>query len=193
MAPRNCCMYLTGTAFRSDREFDAENSHTRNEGGTGVVFLWLYDVENTQALQIWFCRRGRFQEQSRYASRYFYAATRPYTRHPRAVPFLYSVGVTPTPRFFCWWITSIAAQKHCKRKNHVMSSTSSSTTTTQLPGTGTTISSWKGTLLNPDKLHSLYTRTSHRTRSASSSAISAPTTSSKESSQERRSETCVCE
>ena len=85
-------------------------------------------------------------------------------------------------------ITGVAAQKSCKRKIHVASSTSS-TTTTQLPGTGATFSSSTGTLLNPDKLRSLYPHASHRTRSASSSAFSAPTTSPKESSQENQSET----
>ena len=88
-------------------------------------------------------------------------------------------------------IIGVAAQKSCKRKIHVASSTSSSTTTTQLPGTGTTFSSSTGTLLNPEKLRSLYAHAPHRTRSASSTAFSTPTTSSKESSQESWSETSV--
>ena len=81
-------------------------------------------------------------------------------------------------------LTGVAAQKSCKRRIHV-TSTSSSATTTQLPGT---FSSSTGTFSNPDKLRSLYAHTSRRTRSASSSALSTPTTSSK-SSQVSQSET----
>ena len=76
-------------------------------------------------------------------------------------------------------LTGFTAQKSCKRRIHATST--SSTTTTQLPGAGAAFSPLTVTLSNPEKLRSLYAHTSRRTRSASSSALSAPATSSNSS------------
>ena len=84
-------------------------------------------------------------------------------------------------------ITSVAAQKRYKRKIHVASSTSSSTTATQLLETGRPLLP-RLSRQEPGQITLFVTRASDQTRSASS-AISARTTSSKESGQERRSET----
>ena len=111
---------------------------------------------------------------------------------PLSIPVLCrSATLSLHPLFvFCWCngvdLVSVAAQKSCKRRIHVTSSTSS-TTATQLPATGATFSSPTGTLSNSDKLRSLYTRTSPRTRPVSYSALS--NTSPKESSQGSLSET----
>lgn len=96
-----------------------------------------------------------------------------------------TLDLHPLSLFLLVCIAGVAAQKSCKRRIHVASSTSSSTTT-QLPGT---LSSSTGTLSRSDKLHSLYAHASRRTRSASSAALSIPVTSSKRSSQESQSET----
>ena len=113
---------------------------------------------------------------------------------PLSIPVLRrSATLSLHPLFvFCWCNgadpVGVTAQKSCKRRTHVASSTSSSTTTTQLPATGATFSSSTGTLSNSDKLRSLYTRTSPRTRPVSYSALS-NTTSPKENSQGSLSET----
>jgi hypothetical protein len=93
------------------------------------------------------------------------------TLHVDRVPFSSSVGVQHLTYIrsllSLWCVIGVAAQKSCKRRVHVASSTASSTTTTQLPGTGTSTSSSA-----PEKLRSLYAHTSRRTRSTS--ALSAP-------------------
>ena len=85
-------------------------------------------------------------------------------------------------------LTGVAAQKSCKRRIHVASSTSPSAMTTKPLGAGATFSSSRRTLSNPDRLPRLYAHTSRRTRFASSSALSASTTNSMRSSQGSQSE-----
>lgn len=82
------------------------------------------------------------------------------------------------------------AQKSCKRRIHVASSTASSTTTAQLPGTGTTFSPSTGGPSNPAKLRSLYAHTSRRTRSTSS-ALSPQTSNAWNSDPGTHSETSL--
>ena len=84
----------------------------------------------------------------------------------------------------------VAAQKSCKRRVHVASSTASSTTMTQLPRTGTTFSSSTSGPSDPTKLRSLYAHTSRRPRSTSSALYSpAPNSTSGRRSQSEASPT----
>jgi len=146
----------------------------------------LSDVDELSALQVLFYNCDSFQEQSRYASRYFqglWGGPHDPTRGPRSVlvlrrsPALDLLPLSP----FSLRLTGAAIQKSCKRRIHVASS--ASTTTTQLPGPGAAFTSTGGTS-NPTKLRSLYAHTSRRTHSTPST----PAPNSRKSSQGGQSE-----